>query len=148
MSRSTIELILQIIATEIKNVIAKEIKIAGMFSVQIDSTQDVSAKDQLSIVLRYISQCNTVKENLYSMVDGHASTGEYYVGVLKESLESHQIDIKNCIGDSTDGASNMQGVYKGFSTLLSKEAKTHLHTWCHAHVLNLVMGDVTEAKFL
>ena len=37
----------------------------------------------------------------------------------------------------------MQGVYQGFSSLLKASLATHLHTWCHAHVLNLVMGDVT-----
>ena len=143
MSKSTIKLILDIICEEIKKKIASDILKAGIFSVQIDTTQDVSAKDQISVVLRYLDQLNVVQEKLFALLDGHASTGEYYIGVLKKCLADFEIDLKHCIGDSTDGASNMQGIYKGFSTLLSAEAITHLHTWCHAHVLNLVMGDVT-----
>lgn len=54
------------------------------------------------------------------------------------------INIKNCIGNSTDGAANMQGQYNSFNTWLQEEAGTQLHTWCYAHVLNLVMMDITE----
>ena len=36
-----------------------------------------------------------------------------------------------------------QGIYKGFSTQLSQELTTHVHTWCYGHILNLVMGDIT-----
>ena len=32
------------------------------------------------------------------------------------------LDLKKCVGNSTDGAANMQGRYNGFSSLLAKEA--------------------------
>ena len=98
LSRSTIELIIGIIREEIKNRIATEVKNSGMFSVQLHTTQDVSVNDQISIVLRYVNRQNLVKERLYALVDGEASNGEYYVGVLKKSLSDHHIDTAVCIG--------------------------------------------------
>jgi len=52
--------------------------------------------------------------------------------------------MKNCIGNATDGAANMQGQYNSFNTWLQEEAGPQLHTWCYAHVLNLVMMGTTE----
>lgn len=72
-----------------------------------------------------------------------SATGQYFVELLKQTLEKVGINIKNCVGNSTDGAANMQGPYKGFSALLSGEAPDQVHTWCYSHVLNLVLTDTT-----
>jgi len=54
------------------------------------------------------------------------------------------LDLSKCIGDATDGASNRQGQYKGFSTQMSKVAPNQVHVWCYAHVLNLFLADTTQ----
>ncbi|KAJ3594678.1 hypothetical protein NHX12_003985 [Muraenolepis orangiensis] len=54
------------------------------------------------------------------------------------------IDVRECPGNSTDGAVNMQGEYRGFSALLSAHSP-QVHVWCYAHVLNLVLADTTGA---
>ncbi|XP_040911494.1 uncharacterized protein LOC121193318 [Toxotes jaculatrix] len=112
-----------------------------MFSVQIDTTQDATSTDQCAVVLRYVT--DTVHEKLIGVVSCELSTGDYFVQLLNETLEKVDIDIWNCVGNSTDGAANMQGQYKGFSTLLSSESPNQVHIWCYAHVLNLVLGDTT-----
>lgn len=45
------------------------------------------------------------------------------------------------VGNSTDGAANMKGQYRGFSAWLSKEIPTPIHVWCDAHDLKLVMPE-------
>lgn len=40
----------------------------------------------------------------------------------------------------------MQGQYSGFTTWLENESPGHIHTWCYAHVLNLVMKDTSETN--
>ncbi|KAJ8386345.1 hypothetical protein AAFF_G00174420 [Aldrovandia affinis] len=67
----------------------------------------------------------------------HASSG------TKEVLDRLKLDKAMCIGNSTDGASNMQGQYRGFSALMASQSPTHVHVWCYAHVLNLVLADTT-----
>ena len=49
-----------------------------------------------------------------------------------------------CIGNSTDGAFKMQGQYKGFSALMTSQSPIHVHVWCYAHVLNLVLANTTQ----
>ena len=38
------------------------------------------------------------------------------------------------------------GHYNGFTAFLEKESPGHIHTWCYAHVLNLVLCDVTTTN--
>lgn len=38
----------------------------------------------------------------------------------------------------------MQGAYNGFSAKLSEVAVKQIHVWCYAHVLNLVISDITS----
>lgn len=64
--------------------------------------------------------------------------------LVSNELSKLNIDIKKCIGNSTDGAVNMQGQYNGFSKWLSEDSPKQLHVWCHAHVLNLVISDITQ----
>ena len=62
---------------------------------------------------------------------------------VERSFAEANIDVSKCISDSTDGASNMSMQYNGFTAILEKESPDHIHTWCYAHVLNLVLCDVT-----
>ena len=40
----------------------------------------------------------------------------------------------------------MSKQHNGFTAFLEKEFSGHIHTWCYAHVLNLVLCDVTATN--
>ena len=65
--------IIQIIRDFIKEFIAEEVKLAGMFSVEMDTTQNVTTQDQCSIVLRYVHDGH-VPERLLSLVKSTSGT--------------------------------------------------------------------------
>ncbi|XP_031779558.1 uncharacterized protein LOC116416182 [Nasonia vitripennis] len=67
LSKTTINHILDIIANLVKNTIAKEINATKMFSIQIDTTQDITSKVQCSIITHYVNN-NIIYERLLSMV--------------------------------------------------------------------------------
>ena len=113
-----------------------------MFSVQIDTTQDITSQDQCSVIVRYVT--DVVQERLVAVVKCEASTGQYFVQLLTDVVDKLKLDMSKCIGNATDGASNMQGKYKGFSALLSSKSPNQVHVWCYAHVLNLVLCDTTD----
>lgn len=145
LSKTTVGYILDTCSSMIKSSISKEVIEAGMYSIQLDTTQDTSISDQCSIIIRYVSKLSVI-ERLIAMVKCKSSTGEAFVELLLNVLKTANIDILNCVGNSTDGAANMQGQYRGFSAKLSETGATQLHIWCYAHVLNLVICDVTENK--
>ena len=141
LSKDTLNKVVDVISQLIKATIAEEVKQAGMFSVQIDTTQDISSKEQCSIILRYVT--DVIHERLIAVVDCETTTGQHFAELLKKVLLSLDIDIGTCVGNSTDGAANMQGQYRGFSTLLSEQSPNQIHVWCYAHLLNLVLADTT-----
>lgn len=125
-----------------------------MFSVQIDTTQDVSSTDQCSIILRYVT--DVIHERLVAVVDCEKSTGKYFTEALKETLDKLSIDIGTCVGNSTDGAANMQGQHQGFSVLLSEQSLTLVLTddvalflkesWKRMHKLEEMSEDRRHRK--
>lgn len=113
-----------------------------MFSIQIDSTQDVSVKDQMAIVIRYVT--DKVYERVLVLSVCHSSTGIGIFELVKNELNQIGLDLSMCIGNATDGAANMQGEYNGFSAMLSQDAPNQIHVWCYAHILNLVLVDMSK----
>ncbi len=141
LSKDIIFKFVDIISQIIKSTIADEVKLAGMFSVQIDTTQDIISKYQCAVILRYVT--DAIHERLVAVVDCEASTGKYFTEMLKQTLHKLSIYIGTCVGNSTDGAANMQGQYQGFSAFLSEQSSTQIHVWCYSHILNLVLADTT-----
>ena len=139
--------IIRIIRDFIQKSIAGEVKSAGMFSVEMDTTQDITTQDQCSIVVHYVHD-GYVSERLLSLVKATSGTGEALFTILKNTLEKYGIDIKNCVGDSFDGAANMSGIYNGVSAKIASVASLHVHTWCYSHSLNLVLTDAASSTTL
>lgn len=142
LSKTTIDYIITTIQYLMKVTIATEIRESGMYSIQIDTTPDITSQDQCSVVIRYVT--DIIHERLVAVIRCEASTGQYFAQLVNEVLETMNLDVRQCIGSSTDGASNMQGQYNGFSALLSEKSPTQVHVWCYAHILNLVLADTTE----
>jgi len=142
LSKTTVNYIIEIISEIIKSSISEEIIKAGMYSVQLDTTQDVSVIDQCSVIIRYVNG-TSVKERLVGMIKCKSSKGIDFVDLVLKVFYNLNIKANNCVGNATDGAANMQGQYNGFSAKLSDVAAKQIHVWCYAHVLNLVIGDIT-----
>ncbi|VVC43151.1 Ribonuclease H-like domain [Cinara cedri] len=86
----------------------------------------------------------TIHERLVGIVKCTSSKGINVVELILKVFNSLNLDPKKCVGNSTDGAAKMQREYHGFSAQLSNVAKKQIHIWCCTHVLNLVIGDVTN----
>ncbi|KAL4127406.1 hypothetical protein QTP88_011577 [Uroleucon formosanum] len=92
-----------------------------MFSVLLDTTQDISVIDQCSIFIRYVVD-GMIHERLISVKSCIDSTGKGMMNLLKKAVDTVGLDITHCIGNATDGAANMRGAYNGFTSWLSEEA--------------------------
>lgn len=145
LSKTTVNKIIKILGEQIQNAIVKKVVKSGQFSLEIDSTQDIAVIDQLSICLRYVYK-DEIKERLLKMLPIQSSTGESQYMIVKELLSSLGIDVKKIVGQSYDGAANMKGDFNGLQSHFKKDAPDSIYTHCHAHVLNLFIGDVTKCN--
>lgn len=144
MSKTSINKIIRIIGSKLQLGVASEVKDAGIFSIEMDSTQDIAVLDQLAIIVRYVSP-NGTQEKLLRLVISHDGTGLGLHKKLKEVLESLGLDIKNIVACSFDGAGNMSGIFKGLQARIKEDNPNLLFTHCAGHCLNLVLTATSES---
>ncbi|XP_012936813.1 uncharacterized protein LOC106011478 [Aplysia californica] len=136
LSRTTVDSIITVIRDMIRYFISEDI--TDMFAAEIDTTQD-----QCFSVIRYVDKTGNIQERLVSIVKCEETTGEAFVHIVSEVMQGLNLDLKQCVGNATDGAANM---HRGFSTLLSNKATMQIHVWFHGHELNLVVSEATSAE--
>lgn len=84
-----------------------------------------------------------MKERLICIIKYTTSKGIDFVELVVKVVHNMNIEPNNCVGNATDGSANMQDQYNGFFAKLSEVATKQIHVWCYAHILNLVIGDIT-----
>ena len=73
---------------------------------------DVSNKEQLGVVLRYLENDKPV-ERLIDFIECKEVTGEALARQIVQKIDQVGLDMKNCRSQSYDGAGNMAGANKG-----------------------------------
>ncbi|XP_074342837.1 uncharacterized protein LOC141680536 [Apium graveolens] len=104
--------ILDIIVPKIRNKIRREIGDAK-FCILVDESLDVSHKEQMAIILRFVDEEGFVRERFF------------------------EINIR---GQGYDGASNMRGQFHGLKTLFLQDCPYAYYTHCFAHRLQLALN--------
>ncbi|XP_020237275.2 zinc finger MYM-type protein 1 [Cajanus cajan] len=116
----------------------------NLFSILIDESRDISVKEQMVVVLRYVNKKGQVIERFLGLV--HVSnTNALSLKIALESLFSkYGLSLSRLRGQGYDGASNMQGEFNGLKSLILKENCSAFYIHCFAHQLQLAL--VTVAK--
>nr|CAI5828768.1 unnamed protein product [Callosobruchus analis] len=140
--------IISLPGTIVRNNFISEIKRAPFLTIILDTTQDLSKIDQLSVVFRYISVTenddNVPKEiKICESFLGFIAVTDCSAAGLKTVIlnltKEYGIDLTKCRGQGYDGANVMSGVYGGLQTLIQEHAPNADYVHCAAHALNLVL---------
>ena len=105
LSKTIVNTVISMVQRLMQETIAKEVTESGMFSIQINITQDIMSHEQCSVILRYVT--DAIQERLLAVVKCEASTGQYFVQLLADVMDRFNLDISNCVSNAIDGASNM-----------------------------------------
>lgn len=134
---------IEIMSDRVLKEIVKQIQQAKYFGLIVDSTPDISHIDQLAIVLRYVNQDEPV-ERFLKFIPIHSHSSEHLHEVVINFLQSLNIELKYCRGQSFDNASNMSGKYSGLQARLKKDFPLIHYVPCAAHSLNLIGTSAAE----
>lgn len=129
--------LLQIMGNIIRHQIQQEVNKVGFFTLLCDETRDISKKEQMTIVLRYVSEA-TVYERFLCFVYAKELNAESLTKYICDTLTSMSIPITNCISQGYDGAS---GSCTGVQTRIKELAPKAVYIHCCAHRLNLILVD-------
>ncbi|XP_075077354.1 uncharacterized protein LOC142164081 [Nicotiana tabacum] len=117
------------------------------FVLLVDESCDVSRKEQLAIVLRYVNRCGSVVEHFIGIVHVRNTSALYLKEAIVNYLAQHSLSLSYMRGQYYDGASNMQGDLRFLKTLIQQESKSAYSVHCFAHQLQLTLVAVSKKYF-
>ncbi|XP_075095310.1 uncharacterized protein LOC107759142 [Nicotiana tabacum] len=117
------------------------------FALLVDESCDVSRKEQLPIVLRYVNRYGSMVEHFIRIVHVRNTTALCLKKAIVDYIAQHSLSLSYVRGQCYDGASNMQGDLRGLKTLIQQESKSaySIHYFAHQLQLTLVAKKVQEA---
>ncbi|XP_050111776.1 uncharacterized protein LOC126590342 [Malus sylvestris] len=98
-------------ATETIKAIIKDIG-TSLFSILIDESCDVSTKEQMAIVLRYVDKNGHVVERFIGIKHVTSTAALSLKETIDEVFSRHKLSMSRLRGQGYDGASNMQAMAK------------------------------------
>nr|XP_028946829.1 zinc finger MYM-type protein 1-like [Malus domestica] len=127
----------------IKSIIS-DMKNARFFSLLVDEARDVSIKEQMAVVLRYVDKNRKVIERFVGVQHVPDTTSN----TLKESIDAfinfNELSFSNLRGQGYDGASTMKGEFNGLKTKILNEQPCAFYVHCFAHQLQLALVAVAK----
>jgi hypothetical protein len=134
--------ILEMFSHAIVNHICDEVRKAGMFSIIVDGTHDVSGTEQQSMCIRYVDEELKPIEAFLGLYESPDTTGQTIASCVFDVLTRLQLPLNNLRGQTFDGTSNMSGSYKGCQAIIRQRPPLALYTHCGSHCSNLVAEKV------
>ncbi|KAJ1685343.1 hypothetical protein LUZ63_016733 [Rhynchospora breviuscula] len=131
-------------AEEVMAVAMDEIR-GRKFSVLIDESRDVSIKEQMAMILRFVNDEGKVLERFAGIQHIERCTAVALKEALVNMLCSHKLSISMLRGQGYDGASNMRGEFNGVQKLIRDENPYAFYVHCFAHQLQLVVVTVSTS---
>ncbi|CAN6706477.1 unnamed protein product [Malus baccata var. baccata] len=117
---------------------------ARFFFLLVDEARDVSIKEQMAMVLRYVDQNGKVIERFVGAQHVPDTTSK----TLKESIDAfinfNELSFSNLRGQGYDGGSNMKGEFNGLKTKILNEQPCAFYVHCFAHQLQLALVAVSK----
>ena len=140
--------LLDIMATATLNEILKRVKAAKYYAIILDCTPDISHQEQMSLIIRYVSDGNLappgVYEHFIKFIQVQSSTGEDLYKTLLSTLKEIDLKVQDIRGQGYDNGSNMKGHTSGVQARLLKENSRAFFVPCACHNYNLLLGDVAK----
>ncbi|XP_019239589.1 PREDICTED: zinc finger MYM-type protein 1-like [Nicotiana attenuata] len=114
------------------------------FGILVHESKDVSHKEQMALVLRYVNKECELIERFLGLVHVKATTAHALQKAIYSLLLQHSLNSSLIRGKGYDGASNMQGEINGLKTLILKDNPSAYYIHCFAHQWQLTLVAVAK----
>ncbi|XP_026410496.1 zinc finger MYM-type protein 1-like [Papaver somniferum] len=129
-------------SSEILSQIVKEIG-NGPFYILLDESKDISSKEQLAIVLRYVHKGQVI-DRFLGIEHVTSTTAISLKDIVDDFFSRHGFSISRLRGQGYDGESNMKGEYNGLKALILKDNDCAYYVHYFAHQLQLAVVAVAK----
>uniref|UniRef100_A0A8I6YC41 DUF4371 domain-containing protein n=1 Tax=Hordeum vulgare subsp. vulgare TaxID=112509 RepID=A0A8I6YC41_HORVV len=115
-----------------------------LFSVLVDECRDISVKEQMAVVVRFLSKKGETMETFLGIKHVPDTTSTSLKKALLEVFAKHGLLVARLRGQGYDGASNMRGEFNGLQKLIRDENPHAFYIHCFAHQLQLIVVAVSR----
>lgn len=161
-SKSTQNEVIRCCGEEILSVIISRIQQAKFYALMFDETTDNSHISQMTLVFRYVYQ-KVPREDFVQFLDVYKSVSKfneeqnalkveprltgYNLGqIVLKTLRELNLDVKYCIGITTDGCAVMTSESVGAVATIKKEASNAVYSPCMNHKVNLSVSKASSVQ--
>ncbi|KAL5543108.1 hypothetical protein UlMin_010818 [Ulmus minor] len=109
-----------------------------------DESRDVSIKEQMVVMFRYVNKKGYVIESFIGIEHVANTTAVSLKTAIDKLFSKHGLSISRLRGQGYDGASNMSGEFNGLKTIIMKENECAFFVHCFAHQLQLALMGVAK----
>ncbi|KAM3359379.1 zinc finger MYM-type protein 1-like [Capsicum galapagoense] len=109
------------------------------FGILVDESKDISHKEQMRLVLRYVDKKGEVIEQFVGVVHVSDTSARSLKKSIYSFLLDHSLSPSQIRGKGYDGASNMQRELNGLKSLILRDTPSAYSTHCFAHQLQLTL---------
>ncbi|CAL8116952.1 unnamed protein product [Prunus armeniaca] len=114
------------------------------FSILVDEARDVSVKEQMAMVLRYVDDSGHVIERFVGIQHVTDTTSSSLKDAIDTFFSHNGLSISKLRGQGYDGASNMRGELNGLKTKILREQPCAYYVHCFDHQLQLALVAVAK----
>ncbi|KAH0655047.1 hypothetical protein KY285_029929 [Solanum tuberosum] len=114
------------------------------FGILVDESKDISHKEQMALVLRFVNKNGEVVEQFIGLVHVSDTSACSLKKAIYSLLSVHSLSPSKIRGQGYDGASNMKGEINGLKTLIMKDSPSAYYIHCFAHHLQLTLVAIAK----
>ncbi len=140
--------ILKTMGLRVLREIARELQSSPFITVMADETTDASNREQVTMVIRRVTEDLQVHEEFLGLYHVSAIDAATLTTVIKDLLMRMNLGIEKLRGQCYDGASAMSGSKSGVAKRISDLEPRAVFTHCYGHALNLAASDTLKRSKL
>ncbi|KAG5581735.1 hypothetical protein H5410_052362 [Solanum commersonii] len=114
------------------------------FGILVDESKDISHKEQMALVLRFVNKNGEVVERFIDLVHVSDTSACSLKKAIYFLLFVHSLSPSKIREQGYDGASNMKGEINGLKTLIMKDSPSAYYIHCFAHQLQLTLVAIAK----
>ncbi|XP_065668046.1 zinc finger MYM-type protein 1-like [Hydra vulgaris] len=141
--------LIELLGQKVRNEILSNVRKAKYYSVLFDCTPDVSHKEQMTQIIRYVhitEETCRIEESFVDFIESHEKTGKGLAAEITEKLEKYGLSISDYRGQGYNNGANMSGKYNGVQAHIHSLNEFARFVPCAAHTLNLVGVHAAEVS--
>ena len=123
---------------------------AKFFTLVADEVTDISNREQLSLVVRYVNEDDSqICEDFITFLECESGvSGQAIADMMVSFLKPHGLNPANLCGQAYDGAGIMSGKTNGAVALIISQYPLALFVPCASHRLNLAVVKSLEEVYI